>query len=729
MLLLLAQAGFTLLIIAAVMVPGLALGALLGLRGALGQHLQQAACVVLGLGWATIASAAVVLPGLARQLYLPLLMLPALVWCVVQVRDRRRGANCETWRMRERSTLLVLGWALLVAAMTGMAGAAFRGDGAFHAAIVEKLVHLPSPTPGDLSLFSDRQPMSSVLVPAWHHVLAGAATISGLDHPGLVAVWSAAGAVAALLVIAAGGVGRVVLGSDAGAVALALVTPLVLLADWWGQPPALQLSLGYPGNVVLFVVVPVLFALLAHLAVTPLARGPRTRSLAVVVAAMLTIGALHVTYAYYVALVGAAMLIASALVDRAAAKRLLLPGVAAAATLVFVLLAQLPILSDHREFGRGSDGSSGDLVRGLWSEQMAGGSFAVDPAWVWMMGLPFATGLVLVLLAPLAARARLSVLLLVVVPALVLGAASRSGPVAELVSGLGSYTPMPRTHRVVPAAAALVVAIVLIGDRLAARSGVVGRRRVQLAAGAAAAMSLAAGTWVTTPSKMGRDHAAIDAPLLPGWAFDALLLALAAAVLVVVIHALRRSRAGVVDEAARAAARPLPAFAVAFVAVFVVLGTGTWLWNLVGTVQRDRPSRILRASGLEVSPLVGVEGAELVRRLKPGSTVLVDPELSIRVAALAPVYITTTNKLLISNPKRERDAARFTSWPPTEGPPGARRGYIARHGIDAILLPAPERMTQNIEVFVAEHPQWQCVAGARGVGAYCKTPCVALLDR
>ncbi len=708
------------------LIPGWSLASLFAITRRPCTEMVLLASVVFGLAWCALATAIVVLPGLPQWQFGVLMALPVLAATARWFRIGRGTAHLdgETRRLRVACLTGFLAWAGIVAIVVGVYGATFNSDGSFHASFVHKLATLHAPDAHALSPFDDGAIDIAVLVPAWHQLFAFVARPFNVAYPGLVAVQAWSMTAAALLTIVSAGVGRVATGRFAGAVACTVIAPLLVFVDWWDEFPMILRTIGYPGNVVQLVLLPALFAILAHIAIdgggedAPDPLHAR-RWCVVLGAGTLALGALHVNYAWYLVLVGLGMLAIATLFDRRVARRLLSPALVVAGALVATVLAMLPVLLDDDELGRGTGGDTGARVRTMWQHVLAGhDSFAISGKWFLSMGAPFVLGtLAAALVIPITragSRERMRALLLVVVPTLLLGTVARWSVSAELVAGAGSFTAIPRTTRIMPAAAALTVALVAIDQRFAVASRRPARVWMGWAIGTLAAALVVVAALTTGAGSFGNDLGTHMKPILPGRTFDVLLVVLAVELIVAFVRA-RRSRTPQVD-----AMTSRPRAATAFVAVLLVASAAV-AFPSVHRAFGNRARTTLDSPGLLYDDIPR-STYELAARFPAGTVVLTDPEDSLKIAATSVAKITSTAKTSLSTTAREAAIEPFIH-PGRFGSDAERAEYLDEHEVDVIMFPMRPEMAAAVRRIVDASDAWELREIDDGTRLYCRVPC------
>jgi hypothetical protein len=646
--------------------------------------------VGLGMGWSAVAATLTIVPGASRHVFPVILVAPVITAVVVMVRagETRLLLHSTTRAARRVQWWSLQGLALGVAALVGVYGASFKSDGLVHAAIIEKLRAFDSSTPGDLSLIGDGQPIASFIVPAWHYVLAFAVEVTGVDYPGLVAVWSASGAAAWLMIMVVAASGVIVTRRNSAAVWTAVLATLVYFVGWFSEAPDIVSTIGYPGNVVYFVVLPILLAVIAW-AVGRTVRGEDPESLlvmSVVAATTTSIAVLHVTYAYYVVIAGAGMLAVSACVARSAIGLLVRAGALSAGILALAVILQSRVLANHSEFARGTGGAAGETVRETWDGLLVSGSFAIRPEWLLAHGGMYALALVAAaLIIPLTRGRALEAVLLIVVPTALYIGAMRSGPIAELVAGLGSFPPVSRTPRAIPAALALIVAMVAIDDVLVRRfRGAKGTRIRWITAMGGAVFIILVAPYGPS-NRMGRDHVEALPLFIPGWLVDVLLVVLLAQI-VWLMWAGWRAREYGWGISSVEAEKPVGIIVSVSCIVMVAVATFAWLPD-VRRAAGAREHTVLASSGIDPSYI-------RAREVRPGALVLAVPDDALRFAAVSPVYVAGTSKHRLQDAER---TAKLKKYMDEDVSSAWRSDLLAQIGVDAVFLPIQSDYEARIE--------------------------------
>jgi hypothetical protein len=273
------QAALVIALAVAMLLPGWALAAALGLGRRLDAVALAGILPVLGLSaW---------LPALALSLAFGLSFGQMLAVLVAQtVALLARGGPPPAGAPRsDLVTMTVLALTAAVAATRWQV--ALSGDALFHLARVQKLLAVPHLSLDALSEVAGGKPHAGYVVPLLHAAEAGALWVSGITpSEGFQQLVPAA---AMLLAMSSFAAGRAVAGTAVGAA----VAAMVLWVSMTGAPhPTLGMAC-WPGPFTLLVLFPG-----AVLALTELIRTPSERVLqALVAASTLVVALVHVTYA------------------------------------------------------------------------------------------------------------------------------------------------------------------------------------------------------------------------------------------------------------------------------------------------------------------------------------------------------------------------------------------------------------------------------------------------
>jgi hypothetical protein len=692
------QATTALLLALVVLVPGWFATRLLALRVPSNPWLGVPLTVTAGIGSAAVPSTVSVLAGASMHWFVAMVLAWSVLVAVAATVLRRRQPAATRLVVPRSARAACATLSLLGAAVTAIRGTSFQSDSAVHASIVEKLVRLPHARFDQLGVVDDGRPVDSAILPVWHHLLALAA--SPFDHPGIVALWSGGAAVALFLPWAGSALGWAVTRTHTGAVLAATLTFGLVLAPWEGIPAAAA-SLAYPGNVAIYVVLPVLLCALVECVVSDVT-GPAARPMLRTVAlATAVVALLHLTYLYHVALAGLGMALVLVVLRPDGLRRLLAPAAVVAVVAVVSVGASLPVLRHAGGFGTGN--AHDVAVRAQWGDVLDGPGSAIAPGYFLEVGgLALLGMLVAPLLLPATRGRNVPGAMLVLGPLLVLGVGARSDMVAGAVSGLGSFPPIPRTYKVVP----WVLAIVVLVDAMDRAWGRRLYRSVALAVGVACgAVATAAATWMPG-ALQGRDtpKGGID-PVLPGWTLDAVLAVLAVELVVMAALVTRRRRARgpeVVDQIPSGDRSISLGLTCTLLATVLAVGVAGAVDGLGG-----RPSRLMHAEGLFGTNVANDATLAALLDTEPGSHVFTNDGAALRMAAAAPVYVAHTKKRSFSTVER-RDAYRQVVS--VDQSDAARLAYLRKYDIDLVLLPLPDEIRDDLRRVLGSSDQWRTVS-------------------
>lgn len=683
-------------------VPGMLLARAGGLLVHANPWLQLPLAATAGVASAAVPSSISVIAGTGMAGFALLFLgWTGLVAIVAYLTRARRAASAARERIPRSAAAAVALLSLMSACIAGVRGTSYVSDSSVHASIIEKLVHLPGVRFDELGLVPDGRPVDSAILPAWHHLLA---LVSWpLEHAGIAAMWSAGAAVALFVPWAGAALGWAAVRSHAGAsLAAALTTSLALVP--WREIPQTAAYLAYPGNMTIYVVLPALLAVLVEsLGEETRARRAALRALALCVA---VVALLHLTYLYYVALAGLGMALVLLVLRPASARRLLVPAGIVAGLSAAALAASIPFLSEAEAFNRGEDEDwGGERILKQWLAILDGRGNDIQPGYFLEAGGLALAGLLLaVLVVPLARGRHLGGVMLAVGPLLVLGTAARSDLVANFVSGLGSFPPIPRSYKVIPWVIVLVVLVSLL-DRALQRRGRQGAAAPL--AGVAIALGAAALAIAIPGRLLGRDAPAartID-PVLPGWVFDAVLVVLALqlagwAVLRVVRPHAAADDAAATDIDGESRGGRAATFAAWTLLVVAALATTRGVIGAAGA----RPDRLTHAAGLFGTQAFPDAAVSALEALEPGSRVFSEEGAGLRMAAVAPIYLPHVRKQSFSSTER-REAYLDVVF--RDHSDEARLDYLDDNEIELVLLPLRPEIRTELTPLLARVDGWQ----------------------
>lgn len=541
-----------------------------------------------------------------------------------------------------------------------------EGDQLYHLSVVHKLAGIPRPGFDSLFFHHDGGANPQYLVPVWHEVEALASRMPVLDP---LAVHAFAPVVLMpLLVLAAATLGRVALGGPGGG-ALAAWTSLLVPGV---QSAYVTENVDRPGNVALWILLPL--ALAAALVAARVGVAPRVRRYLLVALATVTvtIALLHANYVAFLVLL-VALLVVGSLVCRHARRPTLVVGATVLAAGMAAVGALLPWIVESSTVGGGGAAERRDLVFLNWGDQLVAGGADNGYHAVASAMLPIA-GSLLALLA-LAALAkpgwRAGWMLLgwwaVVIPI------SQSDVAVPALFGLVNTSTLMRsgfawpTWLAIAAAVAIVLPPALGAWRHAARwhrAGAAGLILL-LAVGAAALQLLV----LDSDDLRGVGTAA-------GWALAAGGLALLVRCRVAGRNPLRSPARDTLEVDGHITAHAVAALVLAlpFMAPGIVdLGRAS-----------TRLSESPRAGNLAALP--GRTSAAL-RELPPGSVVAADPETALMAAATAPLYVTATSKVGLGDTDDNRIDERRDAFDAASGG-GDFVAYAAAEEADLIVIDA-----------------------------------------
>lgn len=694
-------------ILVVLLVPGALLRSLLPLRGMRNPWSAVPLSVACGVLAMFVPSTIAVVFGTGMRSFALLLA----AWSAVLAAAafvawrRRRGVRVPAIDPANRTDVAASACigllSLLAGAIAAVRGTGFQSDSAVHASIIVKLVELPGVRFDDLGLVPEGRPVDSAILPVWHHLLAlGAAPF---ENPGIVAMWSA-GAVVALCIPWAGAMlGWAAVRTTTGALLGATLTTALVIVPWGTIPQGAAL-LGYPGNLVIYVLLPALFAVLVEC----LDEHRATRRAALVAVALLTfvVAVLHLTYLYHVAVAAAGMALVALVLAPRVARRLMLPGVVVAGIAGVTLAASLPFLAHAEQFNRAGDEEwGGERVLKQWLPILDGRGNDIDPGYFLEAGGIALVGLLLALfMLPLLRGRNLAGAMLAVGPLLLLGSFARMDVVANFVSGLGSFPPIPRSYKVIPWIAAWVVLAHLCDAWLARRSS--GRERLSIVVGVAGGLLVALLASAVPGHLLGRDipKGGVD-PLVPGWVFDAALVVLGVQLVVLVVLGWRRRGSAVSTPGA--IEPPAPTSAAGLAAALTLTGVMAAV-SVVGIASAwgDRPDRFIHAEGLFGTPVATDAAFEALRELPPGSNVFADEGAGVRMVAAAPVYVTHVRKQSFSTTERREGYLDVVLRTRDDED---RTAYLDEHDVDLVLLPLRPEIRDDLRRILGPGSGWEQV--------------------
>lgn len=692
------------ILLAAILVPGAAVVRLLALGFGSNPWLRFPLVVAAGVTSAAIPSGISVALGTGMRGFVILfacwsaaLVVGALVHGRMRARvqpDPRAPDRPEPTGAIPRIALAACSLLSLATAWLSMVrGTSFQSDSSIHAAIIEKLVHLPGARFDEIGVVADGQPISSAILPVWHHLLGLAAL--PFEHPGIVAMWSAGAAVALLIPWASAALGWAATRTHAGAVLTAALSTAIVVVPWDGVPSTVN-YLAYPGTVTIYVLIPALLAVLVE-SLLPMDARARRRVLGSLALLTLAVALLHLTYLYLIAIASLGMALVHVVLRPRELRRLLAPAAIVGGVSAVALAASLPFLTGDEQFNRGSDGSGGAIVRSQWFDILDGAGSAVKAEYfLEITGLALAGLLLSLLVLPVVRDRNVAGAMLAIGPLLALGAAARLDVVADLIAGLGSFPPIPRSYKVIP----WVLSIVVLLDAADRRWTLTRSIRIGiglLVTGAVAALSF------TIPGRLGGADIPRDGidPALPGWTFDAVLVVL---LLQLVVAAIIRRRRRSTEPAQHASnARTSVSIVGVAGAGVLVLATVVLITGGLSSLD-DRPSRILRAEGLFGGKAANDATLVALSSLSPGTVVFTGEGVALRMVAAAPVYVTHVSKTSFSNTQR-RDEYRAIVEAGTSDE--ARLKYLDDHDVDIVLLPLSEDIRVALRRLLDDNPEWK----------------------
>lgn len=631
--------------VAATMVAALLPGAvLLGATRAYGAvpALLRPAATVAASVLVTSAALAVAM-ALAWSIDRMLLLLGAMIIALVVVALLRiptlRGPR-GSWSHRFRAAVPYLAPGAVLVAL-GLADAPHvRSDTFWHVALARKMTELPDLSSATLAFEAGAPGNANYPLPAWHAILAVADRAPQVDP--WTAAWFVTIWLAPVAMLAFGAMAAELIGVRRATVVgcWAFVAIVVL-----GYGPYFYATrfLSYPGQVAIFVVLPIVVVAVVRAIATDGER--RAANLCVAMVATVVIGILHGNYVLYPSLLaigGAALLLVGGR-DRWRGALVAAGGVTLAGALT--LAAQLPWITADDNFLRGDSAPAGEPSAFIRHRDV----FVGSDAWfhVELGSLATQPWLVLGALA-------LPVLLYVrrrrVGPWVVGGYAvaivafAVFPPFINLIDRLGSVTPATRFDRVYPAAvgaAAIAYGIGWLLERAWRRSSTIGAM-----ASAAAFVALAVGTFaldalrdtrriVVTPFVEARWVGGLDPSGLPRVAVIVATLALVG--VATWIRVRHQIRAFAEPKAITPRRRRHVLAAAAVVSIVVGLAPAT-IERARATWQPDAYEHVARAdrtfTRIDVYPATS---RRAVQAIEPGSVVLAGFNDVRRIASLAPV--------------------------------------------------------------------------------------------
>ncbi len=554
----------------------------------------------------------------------------------------------ERLRVGTRRTLpLVPPAAVLV--LLGLADAPqVRSDTYWHVALARKLAELDGLSSARIAFEAGTSGNANYPLPTWHALLALADQLPRVDP--WSAAWFSTLWLGPFAMLAFGAMAARLVG-DRRLELVGCWTFVAIVVLGYGPWFFATRYLAYPGQVAIFLVLPIIVASIVEVVRTD--GAARRVALGVAASGTVVIGVLHGNYVLYPALFagGAAALLLLGNRDRWTSALLATGAVvgAGAATLV----AQLPWLRQDDNFLRGGAAPAGEptafvrhrdvFVGSESSFHVELGSLATQP---WLIAGALAIPVLLFF-----ARRRPGPWVLAG-GAVAIVVLARLPLAAELLDRAGSVTPLTRLDRIYPAAVG-VAALALGVGWLLERAWLRGRER-GIAATAAALIGVSAATWwvdaardtrriVVTPFVEARWVGGLDPTGLPRLA----IIASTIAVVAVAGWVRLRRRVRELDRGDTDASTPLARRLAACIVVAVTVGLAP------ATIDRaratwepqafDRSARDDRDfTRIEVYP---ARVRRVLASLDPSSTILASFAETRKVAALAPVQSVEESRL------------------------------------------------------------------------------------
>lgn len=651
--------------------PGAPILALTGVRAALPVPLLPAAALAVTL--------TLTLPVLVLTLWQGLPIDTVLAWQLALTlaaigiglsRRRRTGEAVPAWRWLLRHSPIgffkALPWALrILAAAAGGIAFAFGGwlddgDMMYHASVARKLAELPAPTFANIQLFVDGSLHPGYPAPVWHELWAVTARLTGFDV--LTVLWMAAVPAAMFATLAMAGLAEVALRSRIAAAAGAAV---FLLSDGLARAPMYGGILGTasPTGLTVGVLLPLALSCWLLALWHADSRARRAAGALLVLSATPAILAVHVSYIAFLGLVVAGYAVVWAVRSpwpRRIVRRHLVSGVALALVAATGLAAFAPVLAQLATLDAATDAQAARQEFADFQEILVGdvSSYHLRADMLAQFGGLALAGLMCLPLAVL--RRREPVAWLLLGAGLFVIGISQLDQLFMAFSSVASVSQSKRLQFAVPHELGLVFGLMLVAHwsaRLWSR-----RRLAPTIAGGGLMMGAAAALFVLAwrVDPLPRLNAVPD---VPAWAVQATLgLLVAALVWMLAELAVRlrsRDRSQPIDPHApvivlqrsgcAALAALLCAAAVGVVVPFVP--------NLRDAI-RERPTSALRA--YDLADLDG-EVIDAVRRAASGTVVVAPPSISLRIAAVAPVYVAVAPPRHVAGTSENRREERIES--------------------------------------------------------------------
>ena len=638
------------------LVPGALILRALGWPSSIG--LAVAASFVLSLAVVAFALALVFAIGTSIVLAMVVLVVASACAAVPAV---LRSAPAELARPERVALAVVLGAAIVYAAVVWWGATPLRGDAFFHLARARKLAEFD--TLNDLAVvgeFKGGDLHPGYAFPLWHAVDALVARFAGVDVANVFIYLPAI--LVPLAFILAYAAGSAVFRSPAGGVAF--VAAQAAYAGFSGfirrdaNPAGLGLfeHVTQPREASHLLLVTAAFALLFGF----VAAGGWVLFVALC-AAGFALAVVHPTYAPYFALVAAGFLLARAILIRGWEPLLTRTALALGAILVpfgLVLILLAPLASENSGVNPTAASRASELAHYGNAFTKLGDWFALSPAGIARLGPVIVAGLVAIPLAGFAARRLWAALVLggsLVVLAIVL-----LPPLFTALSDAISLSQARRLPQFLPVAFAVTGGCIVLSRFKAAG--------VALAAGAGLVLALLYPDDNAYPFERGG----------PGWA---VWIAAAGAVVAVAAGAFLRTR-----------------------------GPDPTVWAAAATIALVLPGAVTGLSAVSASDRkMGLSPAVIAAvraNTAPGEVVFSDPATAYRIAAFAPVYISASTPSHVTDTPKTNPTARAVAAERflADGSlsSGERRAILARYQADWVLIdkqqPHPEAFLRQLRL-------------------------------